>query len=141
MELKHLAVALLSGFLALWVVLVIVLVVGRPKGSLLREALRILPDTLRLIYRLAADRSQPRGIRVRLWLLLGYLSFPLDLIPDFVPVVGHADDAIIACLVLRAVVRRAGPEAISRQWPGTEDGLRTLWRVARLPGRPPAPTG
>jgi uncharacterized membrane protein YkvA (DUF1232 family) len=127
---------LAAGLLVLWLILVAALVVARPKGILLQEALRLLPDTLRLLYRLAADKSQPRGVRVRLWLLLLYLALPFDLIPDFIPVLGHADDAIVACLVLRAVVRRAGGDALVRHWPGSEDGLRTLWRVAGLPGQP-----
>ena len=129
--------ALAGGLLAVWIALVAVLVVARPRGGLLHEALRLLPDTLRLIYRLAADRSQPRAVRVRLWLLLAYLALPFDVIPDFIPVLGYADDVIIACLVLRAVVRRAGGEAVTRHWPGSDDGLRALWRVAALPGEPP----
>jgi uncharacterized membrane protein YkvA (DUF1232 family) len=63
---------------------------------------------------------------------------PFDLIPDFIPVIGYADDAILVCAVLRSVVRRAGPEAIRRHWPGTEAGLAALWRVAGLPGDPRA---
>lgn len=100
----------------------------------MQEALRLLPDTLRLLGRLAGDKALPRGVRVRLWLLLAYLAMPFDLIPDFIPVIGYADDAIIVCWVLRSVVRRAGAEAVRRQWPGTEDGLAVLWRVAGLPG-------
>ena len=91
-----------------WVALVVALGIVRPRGGLLREALRILPDVLRLIRRLAADDTLPRGVRVRLALLLGYLAIPVDLIPDFVPVLGYADDAIIVTAVLRSVVRRAG---------------------------------
>jgi uncharacterized membrane protein YkvA (DUF1232 family) len=119
---------------ATWLVLVAFLLVARPKGSLLKEALRLLPDTLRLLRRLATDRALPRGVRWRLWLLFGYLAMPIDLIPDFIPVIGYADDAIIVAAVLRSVVRRAGAESIRRHWPGTEDGLSTLFRVARLSG-------
>lgn len=79
--------------LVAWVALVLAMVVARPKGQLLKEALRLLPDVLRLLRRLAADRSLPGGVRVRLWLLLGYLAIPVDLVPDFVPVLGYADDA------------------------------------------------
>jgi uncharacterized membrane protein YkvA (DUF1232 family) len=128
--------ALAGGVLALWLALVLVLLVARPKGVQVQEALRLLPDTLRLLYRLAADASQPRSVRVRLWLLLAYLALPFDLIPDFIPVLGYADDVIIAFLVLRAVVRRVGGGAVSRHWPGSDDGLRALWRVAGLPGDP-----
>ena len=104
------------------------------RERLLREAIRLLPDTLRLLRSLATDPSLSRGIRVRLWLLFGYLAFPVDIIPDFIPVIGYADDAIIVCVVLRSVVRRAGADAVRRNWPGTDDGLAALWRIARLPG-------
>jgi uncharacterized membrane protein YkvA (DUF1232 family) len=116
-----------------WAVLIVGLVLVRPKGSLLDEAVRILPDTLRLLRRLAADGDLPRGVRFRLWLLLAYLAMPFDLVPDFIPVIGYADDAIITAAVLRSVVRRAGADAVRRHWPGTRDGLAALWRVARLP--------
>lgn len=119
-----------------WLALVVALLVVRPQGSLLAEALRLLPDTLRLLRRLAGDRSLPRGVRVRLWLLLGYLAIPIDLIPDVVPVLGYADDAIIVTAVLRSVVRRAGLEPIRGHWPGTEDGLAAVLRLCGLTGQP-----
>ena len=115
-----------------WVALVVAMMVARPEGQLLTEALRLLPDLLRLLRRLAADRSLPGGVRARLWLLLGYLAIPVDLVPDFVPVLGYADDAIIVAWVLRSVVRRAGPEAVRRHWPGSQDGLDAVWRLCRL---------
>jgi uncharacterized membrane protein YkvA (DUF1232 family) len=128
-----LGVALAVG--ALWLVLIVFLYIARPKGMLVKEALRILPDTIRLLRRLAADRSLPRGVRVRLLLLFIYLAIPVDLVPDFLPVVGYADDAVIVAAVLRSVVRRAGFEAVQRNWVGTEDGLRTLARLAGISGR------
>lgn len=115
-----------------WVALVVVLLVVRPRGGLLREALRLLPDVLRLVRRLAADRSLPRGVRVRLALLLVYLALPIDLIPDFVPVLGYADDAIIVTAVLRGVVRRAGIDAVHAHWPGTDDGFAAVTRLTGL---------
>lgn len=72
-----------------WWDLLLGLAAGR--GGLVREALRLLPDVLRLLPRLAADRSLPRGVRVRLALLLAYLASPIDLVPDFIPVIGYAD--------------------------------------------------
>lgn len=99
---------------------------------LLGEAARLMPDTLRLLRRLASDRSLPRGVRTRLWLLFAYLAMPLDLIPDFLPVIGYADDAIIVAAVLRSVVRRAGFDAVEQHWPGTPDGLAALSRATRL---------
>ena len=131
--------ALISVGIALlvaWALLLVVLAVARPRGGLMQEALRILPDVLRLIHRLAADRSLPHTVRVRLALLLAYLALPIDLVPDFIPVLGYADDAIIVTLVLRSVVRRAGLEGVRAHWPGTEDGFAALVRVTGLADRP-----
>jgi len=121
-----------AGLLVLWLVLLVVLWRATPDQTRLRDALRLLPDVIRLLRRLAADDTMPRGVRVRLWLLLGYLALPVDLVPDFIPVLGYADDAIITALVLRSVVRRAGPDALARHWPGTPDGLTAVQRLARL---------
>lgn len=68
-----------------------------------------------------------------LWLLVAYLALPIDLVPDFIPVLGYADDAIVVALVLRSVVRGAGPQALERHWPGTQDGLAAVRRLAGLP--------
>ncbi|SDQ11478.1 DUF1232 domain-containing protein [Quadrisphaera sp. DSM 44207] len=120
-----------AGLLVVWLVLVLALWrwAARADQGGLREALRLLPDVLRLVRRLAADASLPRGVRVRLVLLLGYLALPLDVVPDVVPVVGWADDAVVVVLVLRSVVRRAGPSALERHWPGTPQGLAVLRRL------------
>ncbi|WP_422752061.1 YkvA family protein [Micromonospora sp. WMMD708] len=112
-----------------WVALLVGLLIVRPRGPLLAEALRILPDLVRLLRRLAGDATLPRGVRVRLGLLLAYLVIPVDLIPDFVPVLGYADDAILVVAVLRSVVRRAGVGAVRRHWPGTQDGFAALCRM------------
>jgi len=122
-----------AGLLAVWVVLALVLWRSRPDGTGIGEAIRVLPDLLRLLRRLAADPDLPRGVRVRLVLLLAYLAVPIDLIPDFVPVIGYADDVIIIGLTLRSVIRRAGPQVVDRHWPGTPEGLEAVRRVTCLP--------
>ncbi len=78
-------------------------------------------------------------MRVRLGLLLVYLASPIDVIPDFVPVLGYADDAIIVTAVLRSVVRRAGIDAVRAHWPGTADGFSALCRLTGLPAVPATP--
>ncbi|KLI06509.1 YkvA family protein [Mycolicibacterium senegalense] len=115
-----------------WLILIVALLVVRPRGNPLTEALRILPDLLRLIPRLAADKTLPRGVRIRLAVLVVYLALPIDLIPDFIPVLGYADDAIIVTLVLRSVVRRAGLDAVRAHWPGSDDGFDALARLTGL---------
>jgi uncharacterized membrane protein YkvA (DUF1232 family) len=126
-------VGALGGLLLCWLALMTVLWMTCPDEMRARELLRLLPDVLRLVRRLAGDGTLPRGVRVRLWLLLAYLAVPIDLVPDFVPVLGHADDAIAVALVLRSVVRRAGAAAVERHWPGTPEGLAALRRASRLP--------
>jgi uncharacterized membrane protein YkvA (DUF1232 family) len=130
-------VGVTGGVLLLWVALIVALWFVRPDELRIRDALRLLPDLLRLLRRLAGDGTLPPGVRVRLWLLLVYLALPFDLVPDFIPVIGYADDAVVVALALRSVTRRAGPAALDRHWPGSPDGLTA---VRRLAGLPPAPT-
>jgi uncharacterized membrane protein YkvA (DUF1232 family) len=101
--------SVIAGVVLIWAALIVALWFVKPDDVGVRDAMRLLPDLLRLLKRLAFDPTMPRGIRVRLVLLLGYLALPIDLIPDFVPVLGYADDAIIVAFVLRSVAQRAGP--------------------------------
>jgi uncharacterized membrane protein YkvA (DUF1232 family) len=126
---------IVGGLVVVWAVLVVVLWLAKPGDYVLKDALRLLPDLMRLIKRLAADPATPRGVRIRLVLLLGYLALPFDLIPDFIPVLGYADDAIIVALVLRSATRSAGPDALAKHWPGTPEGLAALNRLCRLNGK------
>jgi uncharacterized membrane protein YkvA (DUF1232 family) len=134
--LLRILIAIGGALLVSWLALAVFVLVTRPDRGRLAEGMRLLPDTVRLLRRIAADRSVRRGVRIRLWLLLAYLAIPIDLVPDFVPVIGYADDVVIAAATLRSVVRGAGPEVVRRHWPGTTDGLASLWRLARLPGEP-----
>lgn len=126
--------SVIGGLILIWLGLVTALWLAKPDTANVRETLRLMPDLLRLLKRLAADPEMPRGVRIRLVLLLAYLALPIDLIPDFVPVLGYADDAIVAAFVLRSVARTAGPAALAKHWPGTDDGLEALRRLCRLPG-------
>jgi len=125
----------LAGLVLLWVALLLVLWRLAPAADRSREVLRLLPDVLRLVSRLARDPALPRGVRGRLWLLLGYLALPFDLVPDFLPVIGYADDAVLVAWTLRSVAHRAGRDAVDRHWPGTPQGLRVVGRLAGLDQR------
>jgi uncharacterized membrane protein YkvA (DUF1232 family) len=132
----HTAVAILAGLLLLYATVVLLLwryARRHPDTVTMRDALRLLPDLLRLIRRLAADPAVPTGVRVQLGLVTVYLASPIDLVPDFIPVLGYADDAIIIALVLRSVTKSAGPDALRRHWPGTPDGLQLIQRLAGTP--------
>ena len=122
-----------AGLLLAYAVLLVLLWIyarRHPETVTIKDALRLLPDLLRLVRRLAADRTLAAGVRVRLVLLLAYLLLPIDLVPDFVPVIGYADDAVIVALVLRSVLKRAGPGALERHWPGSPAGLEIILRAA-----------
>ena len=89
-----------------------------------------VPDCVVLFKRLAGDAEVPRGRKLLIGLLVGYLAMPIDLVPDFIPVAGQLDDAILVALVLRGLVRGAGPEVVERHWPGPEGSLRLVLRLA-----------
>ena len=132
----QMAAAVIGGLILIWAALVAALyLVGRKEEdpTRLTDVLRLIPDVVRLLRRLSTDPTVPKGVRVRLILLIAYLVFPIDLVPDFIPVVGYADDAVIVALALRSVTRAAGPEALDRHWPGTAEGLRAVRRLAGLP--------
>ena len=122
----ELAAIVAASLVLLWLLMLSLLWRAKPDDVTLRDAVRLVPDLLRLLKRLAGDKTLPRGVRVRLWLLLGYLAMPIDLVPDFIPVLGYADDVVVVAIVLRSVVRAAGPEALERHWPGTPEGLRVV---------------
>jgi len=130
-----LLISLGAAMLVTWLALLVMLWRSGRGFSGVAEAARLLPDVVRLVSRLARDGTLPRGVRIRLWLLLGYLASPIDIVPDFVPVIGYADDALIVALTLRSVVRAAGPEPLQRHWPGSPDGLAVVRRLAGLPAR------
>ena len=143
MDWVRLLLAVTGGLLLVWLLLLAALWRTRPDGLTVRDGLRLLPDVVRLVRRLAADRALPRRLRVGLWLLLAYLLSPVDLVPDVVPVLGYADDVVVVAWALRSVVRSAGDEALARHWPGGPAGLAVVRRLAGLtPGTPgPAERG
>jgi uncharacterized membrane protein YkvA (DUF1232 family) len=122
-------VGVLSGLAFAWVLFVLVLWVLRPRDARLRDLVRIVPDVLRLVRHLLADRAVPGRVRVALAVLLVWLVSPIDLIPDFIPVLGPLDDVVVAVLVLRYVRRQLGEPELRRRWSGTPDGFRLLTAV------------
>lgn len=128
-------IAIIGGIVLVYAVLLTLLALyarKHPDTVGMRDALRLLPDLLVLLRRLTADRTLSGGLRVRLVLLLAYLASPIDLVPDFLPVIGYADDAIIVALVLRSVIRKAGHAPLERHWPGTPAGLTLIRRLAGM---------
>ena len=100
-----------------------------------RALVRFVPDCVVLLTRLLRDPRVPRRSKVLVAALIPYLALPFDLVPDFIPVAGQLDDAILVAFVLRRVVRRIGPELLSELWPGPEPSLRIVLRLVGSSGR------
>jgi uncharacterized membrane protein YkvA (DUF1232 family) len=115
-----------------WLLLVGFLVIVRPRGISLNDARRFVPDLARLLADLSRHSEVSRKVRRRLAMLLAYLAMPIDLIPDFIPVLGYADDIIVIAYVLRSIVRTSGPEALENHWRGSPEGLRLLRQLAGI---------
>jgi uncharacterized membrane protein YkvA (DUF1232 family) len=95
-----------------------------------RALATFVPDCVVLVTRLARDSRVPRRRKLFLFALVGYLALPFDLVPDFIPIAGQLDDAIVVALVLRSFVRSGGEELIRELWPGPERSLALILRLA-----------
>ncbi|HZP90990.1 MAG TPA: DUF1232 domain-containing protein [Actinomycetota bacterium] len=116
---------------AVWLVAVLLLVLAG-RRSRARELVALVPNLLTLFRGLIRDRRVPRSSK--LWLLLGlvWILSPVDLIPEFIPIAGPLDDAIVAGLVLRHVLRRSGRSVIADHWKGDPATLNAVIRLAGM---------
>jgi uncharacterized membrane protein YkvA (DUF1232 family) len=121
--------------LGLWALVVAAVWRAAPSSASALDVVRLLPDLLRLTTGLARDPGTPRSCKVALGGLAVWLASPIDLIPEFVPVIGPLDDIVVTAIVLRWVGRRVGIDALRAHWPGSEEGFGL---VLRLLGRRPA---
>lgn len=126
-------ISIIGALAVIWLVLAVALWLAKPDELGMRDVMRLLPDLLRLMKRLTTDPEMPRRIRIGLLLSLAFVASPIDIIPDFIPVLGFADDVILVALVLRWVTRTAGSGALAKHWPGTPDGLAAVRRLCGLP--------
>jgi uncharacterized membrane protein YkvA (DUF1232 family) len=112
-----------------WLMLVAFLWLHRPSRELAGPALRLIPDLVRLVRGLIADGDTPWTVRISLAGLLVYLVTPIDLIPDFIPVIGSFDDLIVSAVVLRWAGRRVGQDDLRAKWTGDPAGFDVLRRL------------
>jgi uncharacterized membrane protein YkvA (DUF1232 family) len=108
---------------------VALIVTGRRGGA--RDVARFISDCIVLVRRLLGDPRVPRRHKLLLGALVGYLAFPFDLVPDFIPVAGQIDDVLLVVLALRAVLRGSGSELVREHWPGPERSLALVLRFVR----------
>jgi uncharacterized membrane protein YkvA (DUF1232 family) len=97
-----------------------------------RALLRALPDVVRLITRLVGDPVLPRAAKIALGAAAVYLLSPVDLIPDFIPLVGWVDDVLLAAVLLDGILNWVDRGLVLKYWPGSASSLDTLARTARL---------
>jgi uncharacterized membrane protein YkvA (DUF1232 family) len=110
---------------AVWLAAILVLVLAG-RRSAARELATLIPNIVILFKGLLRDPAVPRSSKVLLGLAVLWLVSPIDLVPEFVPVAGPLDDAIVAALVLRHVLRRTGPDVLRRHWRGDQAVLDRL---------------
>ena len=121
-------------FLGLGVVVVYGLFVGAlalaGRGEAARAVAGFVPDCIVLFRRLLGDARMPRRYRAIVVAMLGYLALPFDVVPDFIPVAGQLDDAVVVALTLRAILRGGGLEIIEEHWPGPRSSLSLILKLA-----------
>jgi uncharacterized membrane protein YkvA (DUF1232 family) len=125
-----LAVALMAGT---WVLLM--LLARRLPPGLLRDLAGFVPDCVTTIRRLRRDPRVPRRAKVVVALAGLWLLSPIDLLPEFLPVIGPLDDVVVVALALRYAARQVPREVLATAWPGEPRLLE------RLLGRPDAAAG
>jgi uncharacterized membrane protein YkvA (DUF1232 family) len=103
-------------------------VAGRWQAA--RDVAGFISDCVVLLRRLLHDPRVPRRRKLLLGALVGYVVMPFDLVPDFIPVAGHIDDAVVVALALRLLLRATGPDLLREHWPGPEKSLAVVLRLA-----------
>jgi uncharacterized membrane protein YkvA (DUF1232 family) len=98
-------------------------------GMWMKEAALALPNLVKLVYRLMKDARIPRKSKLILGAILGYMVVPIDIVPDFVPVVGQADDALLLAYGIRHIIEVAGADIVLEHWDGSQDVLELVGQI------------
>ena len=119
---------------AIWIVVAVVLVlVGRV--LLARELALLVPNLVRMFGGLLRDPRVPLRAKIVVGIASLWLASPIDLIPDFVPIAGQLDDAIVAALALRFILRTTDGAVVRQHWHGDPATLERVLRMVSWGGR------
>lgn len=113
---------------------------ARTRQEVLKEAMLLLPNLAKLLFRLLRDKRVPRRRRLAMAVVGAYVASPVDLIPDAIPVVGGVDDVLLLAFAVDYLLKASPEEVIIEHWDGSEDGLELVrgiaaWGVEMLPDR------
>ena len=114
-----------------WILAIVGLVMAG-RRSAARELATLVPNLVLLFRGLLRDPRVPRGSKALLWFAVVWVVSPIDLIPEFIPIAGPLDDAIVAALVLRHVLRTSGPDVVGEHWRGDPATLDRILGAGRL---------
>jgi uncharacterized membrane protein YkvA (DUF1232 family) len=117
--------------IASWAVLL--LLAKRLPPGILRDLAAFIPDCVTTVRRLRRDPRVPRSAKIAILIAGIWVASPIDLIPEFIPVIGPLDDIVVVALALRYAGRKVPREVLLAAWPG-EPRL-----IERLLGPPPSP--
>jgi uncharacterized membrane protein YkvA (DUF1232 family) len=98
----------------------------------MKALLRALPDVIRTIAGLAVDPVLPKAAKIALAAAVLYLVSPVDLIPDFIPVLGYFDDLLVAAIVVDGMLSYVNRGLVLKYWPGSPESLERIARSARV---------
>ena len=129
MSLGDIILIALGVFVVLWVLFLVVLVASGRRAEA-RALVRFIPDCLVLLRRILAEEEVSGRMKVLLVFTVAYLAFPIDVVPDFIPILGHLDDALLLYWTLRSLVRQVPPERLAELWPGPNESLAAVEKVA-----------
>ncbi|MFN2491204.1 MAG: YkvA family protein [Actinomycetota bacterium] len=121
-------IVLLASLLLYCLFILLLLLVGRRR--LARAVAGFIPDCLVLFKRLLMDSRVPRSRKLLIAVMVGYLATPIDVVPDFIPVAGQLDDAVLVAFVLRVLLKGGERDAIEQNWPGPRSSLNLLLKLA-----------
>ena len=111
---------------------------AQPRNPAVDKALSAVPNLLKLSYRLARDPRVPQKQKMFLGAAIAYVVAPVDLIPDFIPFIGRADDVLMLAFALNAMFEAAGEAIVHEHWDGTGDVLEIVsgiieWGASLVP--------
>jgi uncharacterized membrane protein YkvA (DUF1232 family) len=116
--------------------LMILLARRLPEGTA-KELARFLPACVTTVRRLRAHPAVPRRAKLAVGFAGLWVLSPIDLIPEFLPVIGPLDDVVVVALALRYAARRVPREVLLEAWPGDRRIIERLLGPPGVPGAAP----